>query len=57
MRDEKHAAISKEIKRRQSLSANLTKEDRVQHFLKQREGWGYDAPGGGHLAEAGSARD
>ncbi|KAK1753001.1 hypothetical protein QBC47DRAFT_387538 [Echria macrotheca] len=57
MRDEKHAAISKEMRRRQSLSANLTKEDRVQHFLKQREGWGYDAPGQGHLAEARTARD
>jgi len=53
MRDQKHASISKEMRQRQSVSANLSKEDRVQHFLRQREGWGYDVPGGEGLEKPG----
>lgn len=39
MRDQQHASISRQIQQRQNLYASLSKEARVQHFLKQREGW------------------
>ncbi|KAK5662183.1 hypothetical protein OQA88_8088 [Cercophora sp. LCS_1] len=44
MRDKNHASISKGMHERQSTVAGLSKEARVQHFLRQREGWGYDLP-------------
>ncbi len=51
MQEEKHSSIRKEIRRRESQTANLSRQDRVEHFLKQREGWGYDLPNHGLTAE------
>jgi curved DNA-binding protein CbpA len=47
MREERHAAISRDIRRRQSKTAGLNREGRVQTFLRQREleNWTHDLPG------------
>lgn len=42
MRDQKHAATSSEARRRQNQTAGLSRQGRVEHFLQQRHGWGYD---------------
>ncbi|KAK4235017.1 hypothetical protein C8A03DRAFT_18186 [Achaetomium macrosporum] len=49
MRDQNHAAISKELRQRQSRRAGLDREGRVESFLRQREldRWAYDPPGHG----------
>ncbi|KAK0729495.1 hypothetical protein B0H67DRAFT_445834, partial [Lasiosphaeris hirsuta] len=47
MRDHQQASISKIMQERQSQMAGLDKRGRVEVFLKQREGWGYDLPGHG----------
>ncbi|KAL2131480.1 hypothetical protein VTI74DRAFT_4968 [Chaetomium olivicolor] len=49
MRDERHAAISKELRERQSRKMGLDREGRVESFLRQREleRWAYDPPGHG----------
>ncbi|KAI1752980.1 hypothetical protein F4782DRAFT_499350 [Xylaria castorea] len=39
MRDQKHAAISDSIQRRQNEQAPLNRQERVESFLKQRDGW------------------
>ena len=50
MRDQKHGAISKAMNKRQADAAGLSRHDRVESFLKQREGWEVDQHSGhGHL--------
>ncbi|KAJ8127033.1 hypothetical protein O1611_g6605 [Lasiodiplodia mahajangana] len=39
MRDQKHAAISDGIKRRQNEQAHLNRHERVENFLRQRDSW------------------
>ncbi|KAI0424686.1 hypothetical protein F5Y09DRAFT_335563 [Xylaria sp. FL1042] len=39
MRDQKHAAISDEMKRRQNDKAPLNRHERVESFLRQRDSW------------------
>ncbi|KAH8888532.1 hypothetical protein GQ53DRAFT_748923 [Thozetella sp. PMI_491] len=46
MRDEMHIGTSSDLRRRQIQRSNLTREGRVDTFLKQREGWNYDEPCG-----------
>jgi len=48
IREEEHVRASKVIRQRQTMSAGLSKEDRVKFFLQQREGWGDEPPVGGH---------
>jgi hypothetical protein len=49
MRDQHHAALSKELRERRSQRARLDREGRVENFLRQREleRWAYDPPGHG----------
>ncbi|KAH8903370.1 hypothetical protein BR93DRAFT_869213, partial [Coniochaeta sp. PMI_546] len=44
MREEKHEAVSKELQHRVAEASGQSREDRVQSFLRQRQGWGYDVP-------------
>jgi curved DNA-binding protein CbpA len=44
MRDQKHEGVSKELQHRISESSGKSRQDRVETFLRQREGWGYDSP-------------
>ncbi|KAM7221272.1 hypothetical protein V8F06_003447 [Rhypophila decipiens] len=37
--DEQRAAISRQLRERQAHMTGLTKDDRVQRFLRQRDGW------------------
>ncbi|KAH6653354.1 hypothetical protein BKA67DRAFT_593284 [Truncatella angustata] len=39
IRDQQHDAISSDIKRRRIEQGGLTRHERVESFLKQREGW------------------
>jgi curved DNA-binding protein CbpA len=39
MRDQKHAAISGDLKRRQDEKAPLNRHERVESFLRQRDSW------------------
>ncbi|KAI1171546.1 hypothetical protein F4777DRAFT_591155 [Nemania sp. FL0916] len=39
MRDQKHAAITDEMRRRENEVALLSRHDRVENFLRQRDGW------------------
>lgn len=48
MEDKKQNHISAEMKKRQNESSMLTREGRVESFLRQREGWGYESAGVGH---------
>ncbi|KAK4246591.1 hypothetical protein C7999DRAFT_15290 [Corynascus novoguineensis] len=47
MRDQKHAAISKELQEIRSQRARLNREARVENFVRQRdlEKWAHDPPG------------
>ncbi|KAK3292902.1 uncharacterized protein B0H64DRAFT_202963 [Chaetomium fimeti] len=49
MQDQKHAAISQELRERRNQRVRLDREGRVESFLRQREfeKWGYDPPGHG----------
>ncbi|KAL2268414.1 hypothetical protein VTJ83DRAFT_3260 [Remersonia thermophila] len=49
MRDQKHAAISKELQERRNQRIGLDRRDRVDQFLRQREyeKWAYDPPNHG----------
>ncbi|KAJ9145403.1 J domain-containing protein 1 [Pleurostoma richardsiae] len=51
MRQQKHAAVSKEMHRRQAESAQLSREGRIESFLRQREGWGYGDATAGHMPD------
>jgi len=45
MREREHAAVIKALNQRQSQAAGLSREDRVENFLKQRDPWvQVDAP-------------
>ncbi|KAL8376950.1 hypothetical protein RB595_007875 [Gaeumannomyces hyphopodioides] len=57
-RDNTHHMISRDIGYRRMEQATLSKEARLQYFLKQREGWGYDGypEHQGHLP-SGSVKD
>ncbi len=44
MREEAHQNVSSSMRRKQIEKANLTREGRVDSFLKQRDGWGLDQP-------------
>ncbi|RYP08299.1 hypothetical protein DL765_008841 [Monosporascus sp. GIB2] len=39
MRDQKHEAISHDMRQRQGELASLDRQERVENFLRQREGW------------------
>ncbi|RYP89575.1 hypothetical protein DL770_004296 [Monosporascus sp. CRB-9-2] len=39
MRDQKHEAISHNMRQRQGELASLDRQERVENFLRQREGW------------------
>jgi curved DNA-binding protein CbpA len=39
MQEEKHEAISKALHRKQAENSGKSREERIQKFLKQREGW------------------
>lgn len=56
LQDERQAAISRDMQRRQSEMAGMDRERRVESFLRQREldNWPHDLPGHGLHAEAGS---
>jgi hypothetical protein len=49
MRDQQHAAISKELRERRDQRRGLDREGRVENFLRRREfeKWAYDPPGHG----------
>lgn len=49
MQDQKHAAISRELRERRNQRVGLDREGRVESFLRQREfeKWAYDPPGHG----------
>lgn len=50
MRDQKDSAISQDMRRKQVQSMGLSRRDRVQSFLKQRESWEDERqPNRGHL--------
>ncbi|KAK4227303.1 hypothetical protein QBC38DRAFT_195973 [Podospora fimiseda] len=53
-RDQLHANVSRDLRLRNGETYALSKEGRVDHFLRQREyeKWGYDPPG--HLLPASS---
>ncbi|KAL2024883.1 hypothetical protein VTK56DRAFT_3582 [Thermocarpiscus australiensis] len=57
MRDQRQAAISEELRRRQSEAAGRDRESRVESFLRQREleKWAYDPPGHGVPLDAGAS--
>jgi len=42
-RDRRHEGISRDMRQRQSEFAGLTREGRVESFLRLREGWGYSS--------------
>lgn len=46
MREDIHQEVSSDLRRRQMESNNLTREGRLDSFLKHREGWDYDRPCG-----------
>lgn len=58
MRDERHAAISRDMQRRQGERAGLDRERRVESFLRQREleNWGHDLPGHGLPEGSGTSQ-
>ncbi|RYP50138.1 hypothetical protein DL768_004255 [Monosporascus sp. mg162] len=41
MRDQKHEAISHDMRQRQGELAGLDRQERVENFLRQREGWAF----------------
>jgi hypothetical protein len=47
MREQKHEAVSKGLHDRVAEASGKSREDRVQNFLRQRQGWGYDSPSAG----------
>ncbi|KAL2257271.1 hypothetical protein VTK26DRAFT_408 [Humicola hyalothermophila] len=49
MRDQEHMAISRELRRRHAATAEMSREGRIQNFLRQREfeRWAHDPPGHG----------
>ncbi|KAK4464337.1 J domain-containing protein 1 [Cladorrhinum samala] len=56
MQDKRHANVVKDIHRRDGSTAMLSREGRVENFLRQREfeKWGHDPPGHGHLLPGSS---
>ncbi|KAK4121966.1 hypothetical protein N657DRAFT_657470 [Parathielavia appendiculata] len=59
MRDQQHAAISKELRELRNQRRGLDKETRVQEFIRQREieRWAYDPPGHTLPAPSGKKAD
>lgn len=49
MRESANNHISEEMWRRRKEKAILTKEDRIENFLRQREGWGHGPGNESHL--------
>ena len=49
MRDQEHAALSKELQRRQTATADMSRRGRIDNFIRQREfeRWAHDPPGHG----------
>ncbi|KAI2616756.1 hypothetical protein GGR54DRAFT_608796 [Hypoxylon sp. NC1633] len=41
MREQKHVAISEDMKKQQNEQAVLDRRERIERFLRQREGWAY----------------
>ncbi|KAL2174842.1 uncharacterized protein P884DRAFT_279775 [Thermothelomyces heterothallicus CBS 202.75] len=56
MRDQQHAAISRDLQERRNQRARLDREARVESFVRQREfeKWAHDPPGHGHRAPGDS---
>ncbi|KAF2964498.1 hypothetical protein GQX73_g9054 [Xylaria multiplex] len=44
MRDQKHAAISDDMRRQQEVKAPLNRHERVESFLRQRDSWNLASP-------------
>jgi curved DNA-binding protein CbpA len=55
MRDKIHGSASQELRKRQSEAARLSRQGRVESFLRQREGWEYDQPGPVRLSNGAQA--
>jgi hypothetical protein len=56
MRDEKNAALSKQLQERRNQRVQMDRGGRVENFLRQREyeKWAYDPPGHGLPAPNGN---
>lgn len=50
MRDQNHAAISHDIRKRQSEQAALNRSERINSFLRQRDGWAMASSPTSHVA-------
>ncbi|KAH8668987.1 hypothetical protein BX600DRAFT_435496 [Xylariales sp. PMI_506] len=48
MRERKHEALSVDISRRRMEQSGLSREERVESFLRQREGWSFGAATASH---------
>lgn len=44
MQEQNHETVSKGLQHRVLESSGKSREDRVENFLRQRQGWGYDTP-------------
>ncbi|KAI1763219.1 hypothetical protein GGR53DRAFT_373116 [Hypoxylon sp. FL1150] len=50
MRDQHHAAISEDIRKRQNEQAPLNRTERIDSFLRQRDGWALASSPHSHVA-------
>ncbi|KAI0179639.1 hypothetical protein GGR52DRAFT_207479 [Hypoxylon sp. FL1284] len=50
MREQNHAAIGQEMRKRQTEQAFLNRTERIDNFLRQREGWALASSPNSHLA-------
>jgi hypothetical protein len=44
--EEKHGGIQREMWKKQTAAASLTRDGRIENFLRSRDGWGYDGRNG-----------
>ncbi|KAK9424793.1 hypothetical protein SUNI508_13446 [Seiridium unicorne] len=56
MRDQRHEAISNDMATRRAQQGPLTRHERVDSFLRQREAWNLSAPGAPHPQHHGHSK-
>lgn len=44
MQEQKHEIVSQGLQQRVAEASGKSRQDRVESFLRQRQGWGYDSP-------------
>lgn len=56
MKEQHHAAISQDLRRRQSEQAALNRHERIESFLQQRDGWALASSPSSHATEASEGK-